>query len=84
MTKRDMLENVIIDESQEHELGDLRCVVIGRDKIGSNSSMEDARHHVLIIHPDRSLRAPGAFERIGVASLSPRHVDQEGVWVKIR
>ena len=85
MTRRDILYYIIFDEEGHFEISDLRCVVIGRDKdksereIGENSQ----KYHVLIIRQARSALGIDIYERVGVASLRPLHVESEGAWVTI-
>lgn len=85
MTRSDILFYIIFDEEGHFEISDLRCVVIGRDKdksereIGENSQ----KYHVLIIRQARSALGIDIYERVGVASLRPLHVESEGAWVTI-
>ncbi|KAI1120765.1 hypothetical protein F5Y10DRAFT_289312 [Nemania abortiva] len=69
------------DEERDIDVNDLRCVVIGRDKIRSNH--ETVKYHVLII---RLENVPGSkiYERVGVASMRPEDVGREGSWVTIQ
>ncbi|XXH02380.1 hypothetical protein Hte_008755 [Hypoxylon texense] len=80
LTKLEMLVRIIFDAGEEFEIENLRCVVIGRDKVGSGT--DEPKQHVLVIHP---LNVPGkeTYERVGVASLRPAHVGEDGSWVTI-
>ncbi|KAF2972322.1 hypothetical protein GQX73_g1231 [Xylaria multiplex] len=69
MSKLDMLRCITFDEGQEFEVKDLRCVLIGQDKIGSG--LENVKYHVLIIHEVGDLPGECVYERVGVASLKP-------------
>ncbi len=82
MTKWDMLNYIIFDEEGEFKIEDLRCVVIGRDKV--ESGVQNPKQHVLIIQHVRSALDADIYERVGVASLRPVHVGSEGSWVRIR
>lgn len=82
MTKWDMLNHIIFDEEGEFEIDDLRCVVIGRDKV--NSGVHNSKYHVLIIQQVRGALEIDIYERVGVASLKPVFVGSEGSWVRIR
>ena len=81
MTRRHKLNYIIFDEEGDFEIDDLRCVVIGRDK--GKSGEENLKYHVLIIQHVRSVLGVDIYERVGVASLRPLHVESEGLWVRI-
>lgn len=81
MPQKDMKYNITFDEEGEFKVNDLRCVVFGRDKIKSAS--EELKYHVLVIQKDRRALEPDIYRRVGVASLKPVHVANEGSWVKI-
>jgi hypothetical protein len=80
MTQLDML-TVMFDTDQAFETDNLRCVVIGRDKVQIDK--ETMRLHVLIIGQARNHEGPRTYERVGVASLRAEQVDNEGDWVRI-
>jgi hypothetical protein len=83
MTSWERLNYVIFDEEGDFEIHDLRCVVIGRDKVVNGE--DNPKHHVLIIQKTRSvLGNVDIYERVGVASLRQAHVGREGTWVIIR
>ncbi|KAI0908557.1 heterokaryon incompatibility protein-domain-containing protein [Ustulina deusta] len=82
MTEFDMLVSVTFDESQDFEVGKLRCVLVGCDR--RENAAGRMRYHVLIIHEISGPSGEGVYERVGVASLKPTHVAGEGVWVDIR
>jgi hypothetical protein len=54
-------------------------VIIGRDK----NKSEEEKYHVLVIQHVRRVLEVDIYERVGVASLRPVHVEREGVWVNI-
>ncbi|CAJ2513010.1 Uu.00g011290.m01.CDS01 [Anthostomella pinea] len=81
IAKFQMLVSISFDEHQEFEVEDLKCVVIGRDKI--NSGTENGKYHVLVIHQVNSAVGADIYERVGVASLKPEHVEGTGQRVTI-
>ncbi|RYO80485.1 hypothetical protein DL766_007370 [Monosporascus sp. MC13-8B] len=81
LTKLEMLVGIRFDAEEEFDIDRLRCVVIGRDK--ADHGTDDPKQHVLVVHPLDSLEK-GAYERVGVASLRPEHVGDEGPWIIIR
>jgi hypothetical protein len=82
MTEWDMLNYIIFDDEGEFKIDDLRCLVIGRDKV--ESGVENSKYHVLIIQRVESDLRADIYERVGVASLKPVYVESEGSWVRIR
>ena len=81
MTKWDILNYISFDEEGPPSYDDLRCVVIGRDKVENGE--ENPKHHALIIQQVRNVLNVDIYERVGVASLRPEHVGSEGSWVRI-
>ena len=81
ISKLDMLTYITLDEEREFEADDLRCVVIGRDKV--ESDLENPKYHVLIIHQIRRTLETDMYERVGVASLKPIHVGDKWLLVRI-
>jgi hypothetical protein len=81
MTKWDVLNSIIFDEEGPPSHDDLRCVVIGRDKVENGE--DNPKHHALIIQQVRNVLGVDIYERVGVASLRPEHVESEGLWVRI-
>lgn len=89
VTKWEKLNYIIFDEEGDFEIDDLRCVVIGRDKISSGGSKtesgeDNSKFHVLIIQKARSTLGVDIYERVGVASLRWANVGRDGSWVRIR
>ena len=80
MSKLDILVYIIFDEEHEFKVNDLRCVVIGRDKM---ETVKDQRYHVLIIHQVGNPPGTDVYERVGVASLKSVQVGSEESWVSI-
>lgn len=81
VSKLDMLVNIRFDDDEDFEVNDLRCVVIGRDKVeGGRVSPKD---HVLVIHQSRNSVGDLVWERVGVASLNSSVIENNGVWVSI-
>ncbi|KAH8659799.1 hypothetical protein BX600DRAFT_522405 [Xylariales sp. PMI_506] len=83
ITTLEMLVRISFDGRSDFEVDELRCVIIGRDKV--ERSLDEANIYVLVIRlvstgPDDEK----VYERVGVASLLPKHVADEGVWVNIR
>lgn len=81
MTKWEVLNYIIFDEEGPPDYEDLRCVVIGRDKVENGE--DNPKHHALIILQVRSVLGVDIYERVGVASLKPEHVESGGAWVRI-
>jgi hypothetical protein len=81
MTKWEVLNYIIFDEEGPPNNDDLRCVVIGRDKVENGE--ENPKHHALIIQQVRSVLGVDIYERVGVGSLKPEHVESAGAWVRI-
>ena len=81
MSKQDLLNYVMLDEPGEFEVNNLRCVVIGRDKLDGRT--ENPEYHVLIVHRTASNLEADVYERVGVASLRPEKVDKEGSWIRV-
>jgi hypothetical protein len=81
MSKQDMLNYVMLDERREFEVEDLRCIVIGRDKLDGRT--DNPEYHVLIVHRTGSNLEPDIYERVGVASLIPEKVYQGGSWIRV-
>ena len=79
-----LVECTTLDEGKEEELdfSDLRCVVIGRDKVQGTS--REAKYHTLIIRKVSNATTSNTYERTGVASLNVRYVADEGEWVSIQ
>jgi hypothetical protein len=82
VTRWEKLNYIIFDEEGEFEIDDLRCVVIGRDKVASGE--DNPKYHVLIIQKARSVLGVDIYERVGVASLRQANVGSDGSWVIIR
>ncbi|KAF2107047.1 hypothetical protein BDV96DRAFT_506859 [Lophiotrema nucula] len=82
MIKRDMLVMIQFDNEEDFNVDDLRCVVIGRDKM--EGSRTDPKQYVLVIHQARVASGERLYERVGVASLMSSYVANEGSWVTIR
>lgn len=81
LAQLEILTYVIFDTEEAFEIGNLRCVVIGRDKVQADA--ENMRLHVLVIRQVSNNGEPRTYQRVGVASLSAKHVDNEGDWVRI-
>jgi hypothetical protein len=79
MTPWQKLQYMVFDQEGDFEIDDLRCVIIGRDK----NKSEEEKYHVLVIQHVRRVLEVDFYERVGVASLRPVHVEREGVWVNI-
>lgn len=81
VSKLDMLVYIRFDDDEDFEVNDLRCVVIGRDKVeGGQVSPKD---HVLVIHQSRNSTGDHVWERVGVASLNSSVIESDGVWISI-
>lgn len=81
----DLLVHVRFDQEGEFTVGDLLCVVIGRDKVVA-AGATDVKHHVLVIQQAPkvdSMSGEELYERVGVASLRPEQVGEQGLWVNI-
>ncbi|KAI8966787.1 hypothetical protein F5Y11DRAFT_361831 [Daldinia sp. FL1419] len=77
LTKLDMLVRITFDTKEEFNVENLRCVVIGRDK--EDNGMDELKQHVLVVHPLNET----TYERVGVASLRPEHLGDDGSWITI-
>ncbi|EUC43333.1 hypothetical protein COCMIDRAFT_38701 [Bipolaris oryzae ATCC 44560] len=81
LSKYNMLVKIAFDDNEEFAVEELRCVVIGRDKIGDGKF--NLKCHVLVIHQSRNASKDPVYERAGVASLEPAVIGKEGSWVTI-
>lgn len=81
MTEAEMLGYVTFDMEQSLGAGNMRCVVIGRDK--DEHDHGDVRLHVLIISPASSGSDVYAYARVGVASVKAEHMGNDPEWVRI-
>lgn len=81
VSKDDILRIVRFDCTEEYKVEELRCVVIGRNKIGYGQV--EAKWHVLVIHQERNAAGEKVYMRVGVASLWSSTVGTEGTWVTI-
>lgn len=81
ISQRDMLLLARFDGIPEFKVQDLLCVVIGRDKLTSGGS---SKRHVILIHQESNADGEELYERVGVASLKPLQIEDEGTWIKIR
>ncbi|KAJ6286663.1 hypothetical protein J3E71DRAFT_388342 [Bipolaris maydis] len=79
LSKYDTLVTIVFDDSEEFAVEELRCVVIGRDKMGDGKF--DLKCHVLVIHQSRNASRDLIYERVGVASLEPAVITSEGSWI---
>ena len=74
------LPYIYFDMDGDFKQDDLRCVVIGRDKLGDGT--RKPRQHVLVVIRMETICGE-QHERVGVASLSPEQVGSEGEWITI-
>ncbi|KAK2595008.1 hypothetical protein QQS21_007262 [Conoideocrella luteorostrata] len=81
MTQSEMMSSVTFDEAKKFHVDDLRCVVIGRDRLGTDTG--SLEHHAIIIHKESNGLHEEKYERVGGASLKPESIDNEGIWVVI-
>ena len=82
----DLLVHIRFDQEGEFDVGDLLGVVIGRDKVVAEGGSENVKYHVLVIRQVPRIGSDEEeeqYERVGVASLRPEHVGEQGVWVNI-
>ncbi|KAI0855223.1 hypothetical protein F4860DRAFT_507647 [Xylaria cubensis] len=79
----ELVRYTVLDENKDEDadINDLRCVVIGRDKDWNN--LGDVKFHALIIRNVKNGAEGDVYERVGVASLKPEHVESEGNWITI-
>ena len=70
---------ISFDTDEKREAGTLRCVIIGRDKGGCDTSHQ--KHYVLVLKPF-GMEA-GVYERVGIASLLPSEIKDGGNRVRI-
>ncbi|EFQ30167.1 heterokaryon incompatibility protein [Colletotrichum graminicola M1.001] len=82
MDEGTLASQVVFDMKNTHEAKDFRAVQIGRDKDEGNS-LDAPKVHVLVICKASSDPIDRMYKRVGVASLSPEQVLEEGVWVDI-
>jgi hypothetical protein len=84
ITMVELLTRVVFDdESEMINQGVLKCVVIGQEKVESETK-PDRIHYVLVIKPSPG-RSDNSYERVGVGRLLARHVSNDPkVWVTIR
>jgi hypothetical protein len=81
LSKSELVARVNIDDGREYQADELRGVIVGKDKLGSDTG--DAKHYVLVIR--RTVRSPeNAYERVGVASLKAGNLSNKGSWVSIQ
>lgn len=85
IAKQDLLASATYDHEEEFEVDDLRCVIIGQDKVESFTSpaKSPVKYHVLIIH-QVGLLETDIYERVGVASLQLEQVAVESSWINIQ
>ncbi|KAI5921040.1 heterokaryon incompatibility protein-domain-containing protein [Camillea tinctor] len=76
-----MLVQIIFDLEQKFQVSDLRCVVIGKDKVDTNP--ENPKWHALVLSHNKYAHQKDVWERVGVASLRPDQVDNIGTWVDV-
>lgn len=81
LTEFELLARVNFDAEDEFRIRDLRCVIVGRDKVDDGGSQP--RTHVIIIHPTNVL-GEVTYKRVGVASLMALHLGQEISWVTVQ
>jgi hypothetical protein len=70
---------LVFDEYDRLDTRRLRCIVLGRDSIRSESKR---RYYVLVVKP--LSEEEHKYERVGVGSIQDRHISFKGSAVEIR
>ncbi|OLN81982.1 Interleukin-1 receptor-associated kinase 4 [Colletotrichum chlorophyti] len=85
ISEEELTSQAIFDKNNELKAKDFRVVVIGRDK--DEGMVDDGPNspklHVLVIRKSSSSPRENLYERVGVASLSPKQVLTQGFWVDV-
>ncbi|KAL3294621.1 HET-domain-containing protein [Colletotrichum asianum] len=84
MKKEELTLHATFDESDGLDHHGLRCVIIGRERY--DNSREVRRLHCLVIQEAGSIGngyIPSVYERVGVASLWPRHLSSDRSTVRL-
>jgi hypothetical protein len=80
ISMEDLLRIVRFDCNEEYNIEELKCVVIGRNKVEEGV---EARNHVLVIHQDSDALGMSVYVRVGVGSLRSSVVGTDGIWVTV-
>ncbi|KAK2009776.1 HET-domain-containing protein [Colletotrichum eremochloae] len=82
MSEEALASQVVFDMKNVREAKDFLAVQIGRDK-DERDSPNIGKVHVLVICKSSSDPKGIRYERVGVASILPEQVPDEGIWVDI-
>ncbi|KAF2821528.1 HET-domain-containing protein [Ophiobolus disseminans] len=81
MSRAEILRIVRFDCKEEYSVEELRCVVIGRNKVEEGQLGE--RSYILVIHRERNALGENVYVRVGVGSIKSDAVGTEGAWVAV-
>lgn len=72
---------ITFDLKNDYDYEKLRCIVIGRDKLDTYTTVQ--KYYVIIVYPNDDNHDDEFYERVGVATLRACHIGNEGSWVKV-
>jgi hypothetical protein len=83
----ELFKRIQLDETVgELDVAALRCVVIGKQRLGADDLPLSQTHYVLVIRPTVPGFPADGYMRVGVGRLLPEHISEEapGGWVCVR